>query len=90
MCVRVHTSQGEKDLDENARQEVTHANEFLASQALRVLAVARCTYPLTLVVSTLPFCRRLVLLGLWACWIPRVKKLVTRSSLQSAPEYGWP
>jgi len=65
MCARVRTSRGESDLDEGARQEVIAAGEFLAAQALRVLAIATASYPLTLGrldAALLP--GRLVLLGL--------------------------
>ena len=47
MCVHLQTPQGEKVLDAGTRQEVIDANEFLASQALRVLAIAAVPYPVT-------------------------------------------
>jgi Ca2+-transporting ATPase len=65
MCARLRTSDGDREMDALARQEVTEANESLAAQAFRVLAVAVAPYPVTLGrldASQLP--GRLVLLGL--------------------------
>jgi Ca2+-transporting ATPase len=65
MCTRLQTSEGARDMDAAARQEVMEANEFLAAQAFRVLAIAAAPYPVTLGrldPTQLP--GRLVLLGL--------------------------
>ncbi len=65
MCTHLQTTEGIREMDTAARQEVIEANEFLAAQALRVLAVASAPYPLTL--GRLDAARlpgRLVLLGL--------------------------
>lgn len=65
MCASLRTSQGERRLDDAGRQAILEANQRLAGQALRVLAVAAASYPVELgklASDHLP--GRLVLLGL--------------------------
>ncbi len=65
MCASQRTPEGEGRLDAAGRQAVLDANQFLAGQALRVLAVAFAPYPLELgrlAPGNLP--GRLVFLGL--------------------------
>jgi Ca2+-transporting ATPase len=48
MCTSLRTSRGEHLLDAAGRQAVLEANQFLAGQALRVLAIAAAPYPVEL------------------------------------------
>jgi len=65
MCARIQTPDGERDLDADARREVAEANELLAGQALRVLAIAAAPYPTSLGrLDAAHLQGRLVLLGL--------------------------
>jgi Ca2+-transporting ATPase len=71
LCSCLQTSEGAKDMETAARQEVMDANEFLAAQAFRVLAIAAVPYPVALGrldAAQLP--GRLVLLGLVAMLDP--------------------
>ena len=65
MCTSLRTSQGDRTLDAAGRHAVLEANQVLAGQALRVLAVASAAYPVELgKLDSGNLRSRLVLLGL--------------------------
>ncbi len=65
MCASFSTANGEQPLDAAARQAIIEANDSMAAQALRVLAVAVAPYPVELgKLSSAKLAGRLSFLGL--------------------------
>jgi Ca2+-transporting ATPase len=65
MCDRLRTPQGDTHLDETARQTIVEANNAMAAEALRVLAIAAASYPVELgKLDPARITGRLVFLGL--------------------------
>lgn len=65
LCGSLRTSQGDRPLDQAAREIVLDANKSMADEALRVIAIAAAPYPVELgKLDPLKLAGRLVLLGL--------------------------
>ncbi|MBN2464402.1 HAD-IC family P-type ATPase [candidate division WOR-3 bacterium] len=71
LCSHVDTGSGERPLDDDARRAVLDANQAMAGEALRVLAIAAAPYPVNLGrLSADRLAGRLVLRGLAGMFDP--------------------